>query len=157
MYLYTQTLIYIHIHTHKNMQICQPIHLHRQPLSFGNKKPAGDFSLGTAYCFPWFAVTLHCWDTPAPAPLHSSFSLSPAQDPSPLVLSSKPQDAEMQVCYGSKATQPCFCGTIPNLAYSVPLWRAFISHWILSEHSVLAVSWLEEQPLKSVWRLKLPA
>ena len=107
--------------------------------------------------FHWFAVTLHCWDTPAPAPLHSSFSLSPAQDPSPLVLSSKPQDAEMQVCYGSKATQPCFCGTIPNLAYSVPLWRAFISHWILSEHSVLAVSWLEEQPLKSVWRLKLPA
>ena len=111
--------IYMQKHIHKYLLNNSPL---PQAFTWAGTRgmQRGSFCLEQT-ALSWFAKPLDFGDTPAPSPSQSSFSLFSAQDTYRSALLSKPQAAEMQVCYGPKATQPCFCGTITNLTYPVPL------------------------------------
>lgn len=112
----TYIYIYIRAHTHRDLLENSPL-----PLAFtwaGNKRQRGAFFLEQTD-LSWFAKPLDFGHHQLL--LHHRAHFPSAQHTSTSALLAMPQAPEMQVCYGPKATQHCFCRATANLTYPVLL------------------------------------
>lgn len=103
------------MHTHTDLLNNSPL-----PQTFtwvGNKRQRRAFLLEQTD-HSWFAKPLDFGNPPAPSPSQSSFPLSSAHNS--ISSPNQVQAAEIQVFYGPKGTQTCFCEATANLTYPVP-------------------------------------